>query len=79
VHAKLLSGPPYFLFGSLDELLIPIGPLFQLWTKKTPALKKPIVEGRREKFARPSNMVCQFTEIYWSLAEVMMKQYLIAL
>jgi hypothetical protein len=28
--AKLLGGPPYYLIGSLVDLLIPIGSLFQL-------------------------------------------------
>jgi hypothetical protein len=28
--AKLLGGPPFYPIGLLVELLIPIGPLFQL-------------------------------------------------
>ncbi len=48
--AKLLSGPPYYPIGSLDELLIPIGPLFPLqysflaWQKPIRGLQRSFVQ-----------------------------------
>jgi hypothetical protein len=59
--AKLLSGPPCYLIGTAVELLIPIGQL-----SHSRIAEKP------ETFCA-ALMFCLFTEIYYSLDEVILE------
>ncbi len=59
---------------SLDEFLIPVGPLFQEQYGFL-QLCKPIGGPQRneEIFVRPSNTYCLFTETSWSELENLLK------
>jgi hypothetical protein len=62
--------------GSLDEFLIPVGPVFQLKCKSLAWAKSIRGPQRNVKISEwASNRVCLFTEIYWSLDKIIMNQY----
>ncbi len=67
---------PCYPIISLVELLIPIGPLFQL--KSTFLTLSMPIRGLQRSiniFVQSSNMFCLFKEIYWSLDEVILGKY----
>ncbi len=76
--AKLLCGPPCFLLVHLMNFFIANGPLFLLQYRKiSSSLVKAYSGPHRyvQNFVRPSNMLCLFIEIYWSVIEGILKYY----
>ncbi len=59
--AKLLGGPPCYPISSLVQLC------------KSLYIRGP--QRSENIFVRPSNMLWLFTEIYWSLGEVILELY----
>ncbi len=76
VRFQITWRPSLFPIGSLGKLLTPVGPLFQLRCNFV-AWWKPFCgpQWNTKVFAQDSNMCWVFTEIYWSLDEVIMKEY----
>jgi hypothetical protein len=60
-------------FGSLDELLIPIDPLFQLHYDFK--LGKACWNAQHEEIFMPCSYSCLFTETHWGKLENIFKKY----
>jgi hypothetical protein len=73
---KLLGCPPCYTIGSLIELSIPNGLLFQPRYGFL-TLQKSIPGPQRSVniFVRPSIMLLLFTEINWNLDEIILERY----